>query len=174
MVDCNRSINHPHCFSEITKNLPSDEKKKILDQFYFPFRNQVMNHIHQLISQGLQVWHLSTHSFTPVMDNIIRTTDIGLLYDPQSHSEKILARQWQKEIKILHPQLKVRMNYPYKGISDGFTTSLRKKYSYHEYIGIELEVNQKLVFHNHSLDTLKNTLSLSVSNTIKAYQKSEM
>lgn len=101
-------------------------KEKILDEFYFPFRNRVMDHIHQLISQGLQVWHLSTHSFTPVMNNIIRTTDIGLLYDPRSNSEKILARQWQKEIKTLHPQLKVRMNYPYKGISDGFTTSLRK------------------------------------------------
>ncbi|HAT8180445.1 TPA: N-formylglutamate amidohydrolase [Legionella pneumophila] len=174
LVDCNRSINHRHCFSEITKNLSSDEKKKILDQFYFPFRNQVMNHIHQLIRQGLQVWHLSVHSFTPVMNNIIRTTDIGLLYDPQRISEKVLARQWQKEIKMSYPQFKVRMNYPYKGISDGFTASLRKKYSHYEYVGIELEVNQKLILNNHSLDALKNTVSLSVSNTIKAYQKSEL
>lgn len=167
LVDCNRSINHPNCFTEITKNLPSHEKKKILNQFYFPFRNQVINHINQLMSQNFQVWHLSVHSFTPMMNDIIRIADIGFLYDPQRDSEKILAKQWQKEIKLLYPEFKVRMNYPYKGTSNGFTTSLRKEYSHNEYIGVELEVNQKLTLDDHSLDNLKNILALSVNKTIK-------
>ncbi|KGP62483.1 N-formylglutamate amidohydrolase [Legionella norrlandica] len=162
LVDCNRSANHPNCFTEITKTLSDDEKKKILNQYYFPFRNQVINNIQQFINQELQVWHLSVHSFTPKMNNLIRTTDIGILYDPQRSSEKALSKQWQKEIKTLYPEYKVRMNYPYKGISNGFTTSLRKKYTPDEYIGIELEVNQKFTLGLNHMNNLKNILALSV------------
>ena len=35
------------------------------------------------------------------------------------------------------------MNYPYLGKADGFTTSLRQEFQ-ERYIGIELELNQKL------------------------------
>lgn len=35
------------------------------------------------------------------------------------------------------------MNYPYLGKADGFTTSLREEFQ-EQYIGLELELNQKL------------------------------
>jgi hypothetical protein len=38
--------------------------------------------------------------------------------------------------------MKVRFNYPYKGTSDGLTTTLRKKFG-PQYVGIEIEINQK-------------------------------
>jgi hypothetical protein len=41
------------------------------------------------------------------------------------------------------PGFQIRFNDPYKGTDDGFTTWLRKKYNDSEYIGIEIEVNQK-------------------------------
>jgi hypothetical protein len=41
----------------------------------------------------------------------------------------------------------VRYNYPYLGKMDGFTTYLRKQFI-SNYIGIELEVNQKYVKEN--------------------------
>ena len=40
--------------------------------------------------------------------------------------------------------MKVRFNYPYKGTSDGLTTTLRKKFG-PRYVGIEIEINQKLL-----------------------------
>jgi hypothetical protein len=40
----------------------------------------------------------------------------------------------------------VKMNQPYKGTDDGFTTYLRKKFDPEHYAGIELEVNQKYFF----------------------------
>ncbi|MFZ4076699.1 MAG: hypothetical protein ACOYKA_01815 [Legionellaceae bacterium] len=47
------------------------------------------------------------------------------------------------------------MNYPYQGRSDGFTSSLRKRFSEHDYVGFELESNQALVSETADLDTLK-------------------
>ena len=39
--------------------------------------------------------------------------------------------------------LVIKFNEPYKGTDDGFTTYLRTKFSDDEYLGIEIEVNQK-------------------------------
>jgi hypothetical protein len=47
--------------------------------------------------------------------------------------------------------LKVRKNYPYKGISDGLTTSLRKQYTQKNYCGIEIEINQKHFFESSKI-----------------------
>ena len=49
--------------------------------------------------------------------------------------------------KNLHAHLsdqRIRMNYPYLGKADGFTTSLRHQFQ-ERYIGIELELNQELL-----------------------------
>ena len=43
------------------------------------------------------------------------------------------------------PELRVRYNYPYRGDSDGLTTWLRKKHPAARYLGIEIEINQRLV-----------------------------
>ncbi|MFI4875804.1 MAG: N-formylglutamate amidohydrolase, partial [Blastopirellula sp. JB062] len=45
----------------------------------------------------------------------------------------------------LNPDFRIRFNYPYLGKADGLTTSLRKKLTGDRYVGIELEVNQRLV-----------------------------
>ena len=39
----------------------------------------------------------------------------------------------------------MRHNYPYSGISDGLTTSLRKRHTQARYLGVEIEINQALV-----------------------------
>ncbi|MEK7393771.1 MAG: N-formylglutamate amidohydrolase, partial [Fibrobacterota bacterium] len=42
--------------------------------------------------------------------------------------------------------LRVRSNYHYLGKGDGFTSHLRKRHGPHDYVGIELEINQEKVF----------------------------
>jgi predicted N-formylglutamate amidohydrolase len=162
LIDCNRSLNRSQCFSEVTKDLSSIEKQKIISSYYMPFRQQVMALIKKHIEMGSQVWHFSIHSFTPVMNNMIRNADIGLLYDPQRSTEKLLAKQWKIEINKQAPKYKIRMNYPYSGISDGFTSSMRKFYSGEDYVGIEVESNQALTQNAHNLGTLKNILTNSL------------
>ncbi len=167
VIDCNRSINHPHCFSEVTRDLPPLEKQKIIDTYYLPYRKKTETIIQNLIDQGHQVLHVSSHSFTPVFEGITRNAGIGLLYDPKRHGEKEVAREWRGLLNQQTPTYRVRMNYPYIGTSDGFTTALRKKHPEKDYLGIELEVNQTLVEDKASLNTLISALSQSLKELLQ-------
>jgi len=92
------------------------------------------------------VIHIAAHSFTPVLDGVARTADVGLLYDPARAGEVHLCARWQAALAALAPQLRTRRNYPYRGKSDGLCSWLRRRFDERAYVGIELEVNQKHVF----------------------------
>lgn len=156
LIDCNRSLNHPQCFSEATQGLSPEAKQQIIRAHYDPFRQAVTALIAAEIEAGQVVLHLSIHSFTPVLNGQIRQADIGLLYDPRRPGEKRVAQTWQKILQQQAPQWRIRRNYPYQGKSDGFTTYLRKQFSPENYIGIEVESNQALTTKSEQLDRLKN------------------
>lgn len=145
LVELNRSIDNPDLFSNYTELLDTEEKQKILNKFYLPYRNKVENQVKELISQDHQVTHISFHSFTPVLNGQIRDCDIGLLFDPARNSEVDFCKSWKGSLESLNRNLNVKYNYPYLGIEDGFTTYLRRKFPEKSYAGIELEVNQKLL-----------------------------
>lgn len=166
LVEVNRSVEHQNLFSEFTKKLSSEEKEKLLREFYFPYRNSVEEKIAEFIEEGHEVWHLSVHSFTPVMQGKVRNADIGLLYDPSRQPEKIISAEMKKILLEQRPDLKIRFNYPYLGIADGFTTYLRRKFP-KNYAGIELEVNQKLVEHNRMPGWLKSAVFSSINGVLK-------
>ena len=44
------------------------------------------------------------------------------------------------------PDLRVRRNDPYAGKGDGLTSHLRLRFAQSDYVGIELEVSQSIVF----------------------------
>ena len=165
LIDCNRSLTHPHCFSDLTNGLPDAEKQTLINQYYLPYRQQTEALIKGHIGRGYQVFHLSCHSFTPVFDGVTRNAGIGLLYDPKHHGEKEVARLWHG-ILSQKTDYRVRMNYPYRGTSDGFTSELRKRYPESDYLGLELEVNQTLVNDKASLSRLTNALSDSLSELL--------
>lgn len=145
LVDLNRSLHHKNLYSFITKSFDSDEKQNVLTSFYYPYRNKVEKKIFQLINAGQQVIHISIHSFVPVLMGQERMNDVGLLYDTTRSSEKQFCQHWQRNFKQHDSDLLVRSNYPYKGTADGFTKYLRKIFSKTRYVGIELELNQKLL-----------------------------
>ena len=148
LIELNRSINSPNLFSHYSKNLNQNQKERILNKYYFPFRNKVENLIRELVKKRENSFHISVHTFTPVLNNQIRNTDIGILYDPKRKNEKDFAVSFKNELLSKDKNLRIRFNYPYLGISDGFTSYLRKKLPQRNYIGIELEVNQKYVINN--------------------------
>lgn len=145
IIELNRSTHHKDLFSFITKPLDEQAKENIISNYYLPYRDQVTVEINSLIKQNQNVIHISFHSFAPVLNKKERKADIGLLYDPKSEKEKAFCKKWKNELLLAHPNLKVRFNYPYLGIADGFTSYLRKRFGYDKYRGIELEVNQKLL-----------------------------
>lgn len=162
VVDCNRSLHHPCLFSEYTKNLSKSKKEEIIRTYYKPYRDRVEGVIQKAISVGLVVLHLSIHTFTPIFGIQKRDFDIGVLYDPHREQEVVFSKLFLHALRgyplrneeIINQMVLVLQqitgketfrslaNKPYKGVSDGFTTYLRRKNPETSYIGIELEANQ--------------------------------
>lgn len=168
LVDFNRSLtNNRKLFSEFTRKLPQTEKNKILETCYLPYRLPVEKQIKKWTAQGFLVLHISAHSFTAVLYNKVRQTDIGFLYDPHRKGEVEIVKRWKEALIKDKSGFKIRCNYPYKGIDDGFTAYLRRQFSASEYIGIELEVNQKFPLkQKKAWEKLKQTLNRTLGQLI--------
>jgi predicted N-formylglutamate amidohydrolase len=145
VIDLNRSIGHPRLYSAATRGMPADAHEEIVAQYYRPYRAQAENSVKRAVSRGLRVIHISSHSFTPALDGKVRNADVGLLYNPGRHGEVELCARWKAALAVAAPHLRVRRNYPYAGKGDGLTSHLRRRFPASAYVGIELEVNQKLV-----------------------------
>jgi hypothetical protein len=61
------------------------------------------------------------------------------------------------------------MNYPYLGISDGFTCELRKKFLEQDYVGLEIESNQALMSSLSLQQNLFQSMASALSATLEAY-----
>jgi len=147
LVELNRSLFNKQLFSEFSNSLSKNEQSEILNTYYFPYRTEIEYKIAAYIKSKQQVLHLSIHSFTPNLNGNERKADIGLLYDSRRKKEQEFCKQFKAELLKQDPNLNVRFNYPYLGKADGFTTFLRKQFSTN-YLGIEIEVNQKFVVNN--------------------------
>ena len=140
LVDLNRSIGHPHLYSLAVSNAPAAVRRRIIENYYRPYRTKAENLVRQAVARDSRVIHVSCHSFTPELNGQVRDTDIGLLYHPTRTGEVTLCKRWKVSLKSCAPELKVRRNSPYAGKKDGFTAYLRQRFSPEEYVGVELEV----------------------------------
>ena len=145
LVDLNRSIGHPQLFSAATRRAPAELRAKIVEQHYQPYRAHVECLVRQSLARGRRVIHISSHSFTPELDDKLRLADVGLLYHPGRHGEAELCARWKASLAAFAPGLRVRRNYPYAGKGDGLTSHLRLRFPSNAYVGIELEINQRIV-----------------------------
>lgn len=146
LIDLNRSIGHPQLFSALTRAAPAPTRAQIVEEHYRPYRMQVERLVRQAAARGHRVIHLSSHSFTAELDGKVRGADVGLLYHPGRRGEAEACARWKETLTALAPQLRVRRNYPYAGKADGLTSHLRAHFAPSDYVGIELEVNQGIVF----------------------------
>jgi predicted N-formylglutamate amidohydrolase len=145
LVDLNRSIGHPQLFSAATRGMPAELRAKIVERHYRPYRAQVEGLVEQATSRGRRVIHISSHSFTPVLNGDVRRADVGFLYHPGRRHERELCARWKTALATAVPELRMRRNYPYAGKGDGLTSYLRGRFRRGAYVGIELEVNQGIV-----------------------------
>jgi len=145
LVDLNRSPHNRTLWSKFSRRLNAADKEWLLDACYRPFRARVSAWIAARNRAGESVLHLGIHSFTPVLNGKQRTTDIGILYDPQRVEEKTFAKLLQRALQSARPDLRVRMNDPYRGVHDGHQSGYRLQYAGDRYQAIELEINQSLV-----------------------------
>ncbi len=145
LIDLNRSLGHPGLFSEYTRRLTRAQREEIVSHYYRPHRAAVEALVWLLAAHQRPLVHVAVHSFTPVLAGSRRRFDVGLLYDPSRGAEARFARAWQGELRADAPALVVRRNQPYLGKADGLTTALRRELAPRHYLGIELEVNQRLL-----------------------------
>lgn len=148
LVDLNRSPDNPAVFSTITRRLDSEGRRKILRQHHAPHRRRAERILQACVRQGTRSrarqLHVAVHSFVPVWRGRRRSVDIGLLYDPARRHETRLVRQWRHRLQQLQPTLRVHLNRPYRGWTDGLPTALRRSLG-SRYVGVELELNQRLL-----------------------------
>ena len=142
-VDLNRTITNKSVFSDYLRD--NAKAKAQATAYWTEYRDAIEKFVESALkpkTQAATIVHLGIHSFTPELNGKVRNTDIGILYDPSRPQERAYANVIKAEIKRLYPAMKVRFNYPYKGTTDGLTTTLRKKFG-QRYVGIEIEINQK-------------------------------
>jgi predicted N-formylglutamate amidohydrolase len=145
VVDLNRSPRNRNVFSAYTRSLSADERAAALAAYYRPYRDAVESAVAAAVDAGDSVLHVSAHSFTPELRGEVRNCDVGFLYDPRRRGEVRFVEVWYAALREAEPQLVLRRNYPYRGVSDALVTHLRRSYGTRGYVGMELEVNQKHV-----------------------------
>ena len=145
LVEANRSEHLPKIWSSLTAPLAAEQRREILERYWRPHRAEVEGAVAKAIARGRTVVHVAVHSFTPVLNGEVRTADVAFLYDSRRKPEAALARRWARALAAAVPGLRVRLNYPYRGSTDGLPTALRKRHPAARYQGFELEVNQALL-----------------------------
>ena len=142
LVELNRSAHNPRVISDIMRRAPAHVREEILARYYRPYHAAVEADVAGAIARGARVLHLGSHSFTPVLRGEVRNADIGLLYDPARRGEAALCARWRAALNARGAG-RVRRNYPYAGRGDGLTTLLRRRFGPDDYVGIEIEINQR-------------------------------
>jgi predicted N-formylglutamate amidohydrolase len=145
LCDCNRDEDHPEVISEMIQHLSAAQKQSILQNYHRPFRHKVAQQITDCIQSNRSgVFHLSLHSFTPRFRGQLRNCELGVMFDSRVAAEKKLAGRLARHLACMDRHFRVRMNYPYVGRDTYFQPALRKQFCQPEYLGLQLEVNQKL------------------------------
>ena len=147
LVDLNRSLASDTVFSKFTRGLPAVRQQTIIDEYYTPYRASVSAAIESIVTHKRAAVHFSVHTFTPRITGKWRPYELGLLYDPAAELESAFCSEWKRRIAIAGPQLRTRLNEPYAGTDDGLTTTLRRRFAPSQYLGIEIEINNRLFKH---------------------------
>jgi len=136
---------NPRIWSKYSAGLAPAEKQRVLDRYWWPHRRKVESRVRQQVARGSGVFHVAVHSFVPVLGGERRNAEICFLYDPTRPAEKAMCLRWVAILREMDPEVRVRRNYPYRGIADGLPTWLRRRYPNGKYGGAELEINQSVL-----------------------------
>ncbi|MDZ7791033.1 MAG: N-formylglutamate amidohydrolase [Xanthomonadales bacterium] len=164
LIDLNRSAGHPRRYSEWTRKLPRAERARIEREWWLPHWRAYRSHLENLPGR---VIHIACHSFTPVFDGKPRRLDIGLLYDSARQPEKAFCLELRRLIEARRPDLRVRMNAPYRGTANGLGQQHRRQFPADRLITIELEIGQHLVARSDWSDTQESLVS-AVAEAVRA------
>jgi len=138
VVDANRHRSHPRVLGPAFSAAEPELREALLTAHHDPHRARVR----EAVGKG-PVLHLAVHSMTSQLEGLVRGMDMALLYDPARPTERRLADDWKHGMQQRVRGIRLRRNAPYRGVSDGLPTSIRKELPDARYAGFELELNQR-------------------------------
>jgi predicted N-formylglutamate amidohydrolase len=147
------------------RKLTRQEREARIEKYWQPYRDAVERAVQRAIDEAGECIHFSVHTFVPKLDGKVRSAEVGILYDPRRPRERKFAEALRARLEEAF--LDVRMNYPYKGASDGLTTFLRNRFPKSRYIGIELEVNQALLETSRQVWRMGRVLTEAIAEVVE-------
>jgi hypothetical protein len=143
LIDVTRSPRHRQLFPSPSRTWPAEDRQRLIDLIYQPYRERVQSEIKKLMVRSSHVVHLSVRTFEcRNTSGKLQRADVGLLYDPAVDDEVDLCLDWLDQMYYELPMLRVRRNYPRRGTSDSITQAMRGKFSANNYLGIEILLNR--------------------------------
>lgn len=102
VVDCNRELMDPGAFLEFgdgivipgNRNLNKSGKQARATEIYWPYHNAITAQVDRLQSLGVTPIFLSIHSFTPVLNGETRRWQMGILWDTDHLTSRILVHDF--------------------------------------------------------------------------------
>ncbi|MBB6086349.1 N-formylglutamate amidohydrolase [Wenzhouxiangella marina] len=138
LVDLNRSEGHPALFSDYTRGLDAERKQMLLHRYHRPHWRA----FREAIEARARCRHLACHSFAPVLNGRVRSTDVALLFDPRRPAEARWSRDLILRLRQAFPDWRVHANQPYRGTSNGLGQQHRFMFTEDRLLTVELEINQ--------------------------------
>jgi predicted N-formylglutamate amidohydrolase len=150
LIDLNRNPHHPKLIPRVAfglrvpgnAKLTDDDRRARIAEYYEPYREQLLDDLRRLVRSSGACLHLSIHTFAPRLGRTVRRAEVGVLYDPARPWERLTALALVAALR--ERGFATRSNYPYRGTSDGMTAFCRRLFTRDRYVGIELEINQRL------------------------------
>ncbi len=148
VVDCNRQLMDPGAFLEFgdgivipgNRNLLPEDKEARADAIYWPYHNAIDAEIDRLGAAGTAPILISLHSFTPVLNGVSRTWEMGVLWDADRITAEVFMHELSKAGYL------VGDNEPYSGKApQDFTIDHHAEARDIPHVGIE--VRQDLIHH---------------------------
>jgi predicted N-formylglutamate amidohydrolase len=151
VIDLNRSLHHRRVIPAVAFGVPvpgneavtEEERARRIELYYEPFRSTAFTEISKGVKSTGRCVHISVHTFTPRLNGVVRPLDVAVLYDPRRKREGELGERLAD--RFAQTGFRVRRNFPFRGVADGHTTGLRRKFPDKAYAGVEIEVNQALL-----------------------------
>ena len=150
IADLNRTVGNRMLMRAVSDGHPIPFNQRLsaaaiaerIEKYYDPYRDGVIAEADALIARHGRCVHISVHTFTPVLAGAVRGNDIGLLHDPAWGIERAVSSELRASLDRTTPYV-TWFNRPYSGTADGILPAMRRRYSEDQFVGIELEINQK-------------------------------
>jgi predicted N-formylglutamate amidohydrolase len=175
LIDLNRSAHNRSLIPERAfglavpgnRSLAPQERGRRLLRYYLPYRAAVLADVEASILRHGVCLHLSIHSFTPELHGRARNADVGLLYDPSRRAERRFVDLAAEPLS--DAGLRVRLNYPYRGTSDCLNVFCRRAFAPTVYVGIEIELNQRLAVRGDGARSFSRAVSGAIAVAVDGW-----